>query len=77
MKHIHSIRRTGGIIYRGASGCSIRQHLGNSHHNHMKKNRRGGSLEPSCEGTSIVSHNLATNNVRTVSKQYIPLKFKM
>ncbi len=41
MNHVFGIRRRGeaGLLMRGSNGRAIRQHLGNSAHNHM---RRGG-----------------------------------
>ena len=43
MNHVFGIRRRrdAGLLMRGSNGRAIRQHLGSSEHNHM---RRGGHL---------------------------------
>ena len=74
VRHIHGLRRSGeaGLIYRGPSGCAIRQHL-RGHHNHMKKHHKGGAMEAYTPAVARIEPVVKSMS----SKQYIPLKFKL
>ena len=77
MNHVFGIRRRGdaGLLMRGSNGRAIRQHLGSSEHNHM---RRGGHLFSPTQHT--VEHAMNNMHISTGGKgikTYVPLKFKM
>ena len=77
MNHVFGIRRRGdaGLLMRGSNGRAIRQHLGSSEHNHM---RRGGHLFSPIQHTA--EHAMNNMHISTGGKgikTYVPLKFKM
>ena len=71
--HLHGLRRRGdaGLLYCGASGRSIRQHL-RGPHNHLRRHRGGAVAMPA---PPPIKDMVMTKTAKG-TKQYIPLQFK-
>ena len=75
VRHVQGLRSRGdaGLIYRGPSGCAIRQHL-SGRHNHMKRHHHGGAMESMARPEPIAMQKSMSSSS---ARQYIPLKFKL
>jgi len=79
MKHVFGLRRRGdaGLLMRGSNGRAIRQHLGNSEHNHMYHHHGGNLIKP-IEDTIVDGlKDMHLMGKGKNAKTYLPLKFKM